>query len=315
MFNIKTLARRKRRKYGSSDSDSSDSDSSSLEKYGSGTTRHIAINTKNMTYIGSALNQEKNLLLVYGMEKPRRTSGSSLRRYFILFTLEGNLVTMCHNKDRIDFRSHVSIHFASDCILILSSGDIQFNYIFGYTDYINNASKIEGRLFDCHKSGDIYIPLLDSISVYSQDLEFKDYFQLTTSNTESGSIVALTIEDDVLFVVVKYCEKSIIDSPKCKLYRYCLKTGELLQMYSLEDRFCYRKIANVCSTDRFTNVILHCDESRGYCVWSRDGRVSYCRPSGRTSCIKIPDDSFSCSFTDAFQLIIVRFCIVSIHIM
>ena len=301
--------KRKRKRYSDSDTNSS-----FPENYASPVTPPIVIRSKNREYIGSALNREKSMILIYGVNKHTRNRFLTFRRqsprYFLLFTAEGELITMYLNKDNIGFHIQVSIHFDSDCIMILSSEDDQFNHIYMYSDYISSVTKIEGRVFDCDKSGDIYMTTLqlNPISIYSPDVIFKDFFEINTSNTGSGSIVGLSIEDDVLLVGMKYCmEFTIGKDLEYRLHRYCLKTGELLQMIILRDRLNLPDFDDVWITDRFTNVIMDCDKSRGFCVWSTDRRICYCGLKKRISNIKIHVDAISCSLTDTFRLICVSY--------
>ena len=292
-------------------------DFSLSEHYNSTKSYPIVVYTRTLYYVGSSLNRDKNLLLVYGIEN-QRLQHKPLRAYMLIFTLEGYQVTRYLCQNILYDYSPVSVHFESDSFLVLTSQYFPFNSILIYTDYISELSKnIDGILFACHKSGDIYNTgkQHNSISIFSSDFQLKGYFKLTSSEPKLGFIVALMIEGDVLIVLVKYCEKLLmhpnferrIVTPECKLHRYCLRTGELLKLWTLTDMLSYRNITNVCCTDKFTNVLLDCDRSTGYCVWSRNGRINYYTLKGKKSHREVHNALIGCSLTDNLQLICVIF--------
>ena len=292
--------------------------SSLSENYKSSVTPSIIVFAKSLYYVGSSLNRKNNLLLVYGVDKHRSSSYTHFRGHLLLFTLEGYLVTRYLCQNILYDHSAVSVHFTSDDILVLPTQYFPHCLIFNYTDYSSEVSNnIEGTLFACHKNGDIYNSgrQQNSISVYSPYFQLKGNFKLVSSDPMSGFIVALLIEGDVLVVLVKCCMKLAYQpsferptvTPECELYRYCLKTGELLQLWVLADRLNYRNITNVCCMDSFTNVFLDCDKSNGYCVWSTDGRISYHQLLTENYSRKWHKKIISSSLTDNFQLICVMY--------
>ena len=287
------------------------------ENYKSSLTPPTIAYTKSLFYVGSSLNRENNLLLIYAIDKHRSTFYSHFRGLLLLFTLEGYLVTRYLCRIVLHDHSAVSVHFTSDNILFLPTEYFPHCLIFHYTDYSSGVNNIEGILFACHKNGDIYNTgkQQNSISVYSSDFQLKRNFQLASSDPMPGFILALMIEGDELVVLVKCCDKlpwkpnfeRPTVTPECELYRYCLKTGDLLQLGVLANRVSYRHITNVCCTDRFTNVLLDCDKSSGYCVWSTDGRIRYFQLKARNYLRKWSNKTIGYSLTDNFQLICVMY--------
>ena len=77
----------------------------------------------------------------------------------------------------------------------------------------------------------------------------------------------------------------------CQTYRYCLETDELLQRWELSNRCNYR--------------IITCDGSKGYCVWDKDGRISFHQLTHQDTHPKYFDTVVGCSLAEDNQLIYV----------
>ena len=289
------------------------------EKYKSSLTPPIVVYTTSLFFVGSALDRENNLLLVYGVDKHGSCWYRHFRGHMLIFTLEGYLVTRYLCKTVHYNQSPVSVHFTSDNILVMPSKcSPLFCFIFHFTDYSSEVPNvIEGKLFACHKDGEIYNTgsQQNSILLYSSDFKMKKNFKLISPDPLPGFIIALMIEGDVLIVLAKLCKELHwhpkfewpIVTPGCELYRYCLKTGDLLSLCVLSDGLNYRKIKNVCCTDSFLHVLLVCDKSTGYCVWGIDGRISFYHLKEKRCPRKWDTKTIGLSLTDTFQLICVMY--------
>ncbi|KAI6653634.1 hypothetical protein LOD99_3529 [Oopsacas minuta] len=278
--------------------------------YHSNSAPPIVIKSKRI-HIASALNQQQSLLFVYGC--------TTNTVFSYIYTLDGYLVTLFPCNHTFKLFVSVNADFSNDAIMILLSGQgALFNSLYTYTDYFSDNKRIEGTVFDCHRNGDIYVAGSQQIavSIYSKQFQFKRYFEIF--QIEPGIITSLLIRDDLLIVLLKCCDADYqppafvgrnkrpirrVITPECQIYRYCLRTEELLQRWDLSDRYNSRMITNACFVDRYMNVLMECDYSKDYCVWDTDGRISYYQLKHRNTHPMRLEYTIGCSLTDDNQLI------------
>ena len=266
----------------------------------------ILIKSLSITYYASALNQSHGLLLVCGAKSNRRgrITPISTNINIYIYTFDGYLVTYFPSKHTFYTTSTVCVFFDNTAIILMV--DVVAKYLASFRDFSNDLKWVQGTVFDCDEKGDIYLAETKTVSVLSSDFQFKRYFDLNLS--EHGKIYTLLVKEYLIVVFLKYPlipgnDTTVLHG--CQMYRYCLETDELLQRWELSDRYDYRMLNNANFVDKYMNVLMSCDGSKGYCVWDKDGRISFHQIMHQDTHPKYFDTSVGCSLTEDNQLIYV----------
>ena len=223
----------------------------------------------NIVCSASALNNDRNLILIYSSCEYNRWGLNWIsglfgeERAIDIFTLEGYHVTRKLIGKKRYTRLMIGNARFTDHMIMICDGLFRTTIL---TDFSLKFpfSQHKTVFVEFDETGNIYTNgERNKIAVYSQNLEFKEMFEIDLPN--DSIIVSLHIRDDTM-VVLSY---NTVHIQFFTVSRFVRSTRKLVNYFELA-RFSHQHSNEIC-IDEFKNIIV--STGNGIRIWQRNGAL------------------------------------------